>query len=139
MGKFHASVQYGDWTGEVTADNADHTTPIRDFEDYLQEKGLLAEGKQIVGIDAFYHHEHHPEAKPFSVRVLVIEAKTFEEVARAVESPEMLREVEVISDNAGDKLWFTVEEFFHFFKRFSIVLQRKGVDAIGKDFPSYNP
>jgi hypothetical protein len=139
MGELTASVQYGDWVGEVAADDADHHTPIRSFTDYLQGRGLLAAGKQIVAIDAYYHHEGHPDQKPFSVRVLVVKAKDHDEVTRAVNSETMRRTVEVIRDTEGDALWFTVAEFFDFFKRFNVVLQRNGVEAIGKEFPAYNP
>ncbi|KAF1043077.1 MAG: hypothetical protein GAK35_02397 [Herbaspirillum frisingense] len=118
MSRFAASTQYGDWNGDVKSDDADHHG-IRDF---VRDKGLLTEGEFLVGV-TFYCGENDS----IFLSGLAIDYSDYDTVKEALAKlpdPVNLREFE---------LPLSRDEFFALFKRFSIVLQPRGLELIGRE------
>jgi len=118
MNIFKAGVQYDDFKGGVAADRADDIS----FLDYLIENNLAKEGERLAGYRlCFSGNQEHEIEKPGIVAYL-FEADGFEE------RPTAIRAVEVD---------LTTAKLFSFFKRFDLVMIRKGMNL--DDVPVEGP
>jgi hypothetical protein len=116
MTTFGAGTQYGDWNGDVSADDAD---TLR-IQQYVRDKGLLKKGEFLVGIE-FY------QAGSLYLKGLVINYADHDTVVEALAKlpdPLPLRQIDLALSH---------DEFFKLFKRFSIALQPRKIEIIGRD------
>jgi hypothetical protein len=124
-GWFRASVQYGDWEGTVSADDADQ----RDFRKFLAEKKQLdPEREMLVGVELGIGENHRGKVAAPYVDAVIIEGKCFDDVAAQLKrQPDQIsvRKVHV-------KL--TLQEFMGLFKRFSIVLTQRDMHLTDREY-----
>ena len=125
METLSASVQYNDWKGTSAADNLDRGRLV----DLLEERGLLNRDYEfLVAIDLFIGENHGGETKPPYISCLIYDKAKFQDVATAIQNemgPLNLRSVD---------LDLTIEEFVGLFKRFNVVLTKRGLDLDGRDY-----
>src|SRR5262249_28598603 len=113
--RFEASVQYNDWVGSAAADDQ----MPRSLTSLLEERGLLPDGKFVVGA-TFYSGEQF-----MSVRAVVIDSQWYDHVPDALAAGEPLTSVRVD---------ISAEEFLALFKRFDVAIHRRGLDIAGREF-----
>ena len=128
MSKFRASVHYGDWEGSSAADDADHLGLIK----FLENKKLMdGDTEFLVGLELWIGENHGGVVMPPSIRCLIIRrAGDFETVASQLASqhdPLDLREID---------LELSLNEFLGLFKRFSVVLTRRGLNLTEREYDS---
>lgn len=124
MGKFRASVQYNDWKGSAAADGADQ----HDLTKHLKEKGLLNAGEFVVGVEAWIGENHGGPSKDPHVTVFVASEDSHDTVKQSLDAaadPLDLRKIE---------LEIGLADFFGLFKRFEIVVTRKGLDLEDREY-----
>ncbi|MCL6655675.1 hypothetical protein A6R70_25855 [Agrobacterium rubi] len=116
---FKAGAQYDDWTGTAAADNQELA-----LYDLLEKRGLKREGEAVVGVN-FYSGEHFISISAYLVEATdAVSAKAYLD---STETPN-LRKVDIDDISA--------EEFLRLFKRFNVVLGKKGLDLSGRDYNS---
>lgn len=116
---FKAGAQYDDWTGTAAADNQELA-----LYDLLEERGLKREGEAVVGVN-FYSGEHFISISAYLVEATdAVSAKAYLD---STETPN-LRKVDIDDISA--------EEFLGLFKRFNVVLGKKGLNLSGRDYNS---
>jgi hypothetical protein len=124
MENLKAAVHYGDWEGTAAADHID----TGDVRDLLEAKGVLADDEFIIAV-AFYVGENRPgRVQAPAVHVLIAQGGDYDTVAawvKAMPDPLPLRRVD---------LELSTEEFLGLFKRFNVVLTRRGLDLTGRTF-----
>jgi hypothetical protein len=116
MTTFRASTQYGDWNGDVRADDAD----TGGIQKYVRDKGLLQKGEFLIGIE-FY------QERSLYLKGYVINYADYDTVVAALAKlpdPLHLRQI---------SLELTHDDFFKLFKRFSIALQPHKIEVIGRE------
>lgn len=120
---FTPGVQYGDWKGASKADNSD----MASLHMYLTDKGLLKPGEFIVGIQAYNGENHAGRAlSPFRVEVYIVEAANLAEAQRVMEHENpKARKIH---------LEMSANQFFEFFKRFSVTLGHRSLDISDREF-----
>lgn len=126
MHTFRASVQYGDWEGTASADNGDEMS----IESLLEDKGLInRDTEMLVGVEIWVGENHGGESKPPSIHCLIAERTgNFDNLAAKIKSasgPVTVREVDVE---------LTMDQFIGLFKRFAVVLTRRGLNLIDRDY-----
>ena len=117
MGTFRAGVQYNDWIGTAAADNAADL----DLTKLLTDRGLAEEGEFVVAAEIWVGENHGGPSQPPRVNVFLATAQGYDNVKQKLkyeEDPLDLRKV-------GFDLTF--EEFFGLFKRFNVVISRRGL------------
>lgn len=116
---FKAGAQYDDWTGTAAADNQELA-----LYDLLEKRGLKREGEAVVGVN-FYSGEHFISISAYLVEATdAVSAKAYLD---STETPN-LRKVDIDDISA--------EEFLGLFKRFNVVLGKKGLNLSGRDYNS---
>jgi hypothetical protein len=125
---FQASTQYGDWSGEVKADDADFEY---NFRHWLRKEGHIQPGEFLVGLK-FSNSENlvrneEVELAPVYVTAYVVPAASFDAAQQYLESADPL-EVRTV------RLKISLDDFFRHFKRFSIALAWRSLDLIGREF-----
>lgn len=120
MEDFKASTQYGDWGGKAAADDQ-----LSDLRDWLRNKGLMKPDEFLIAVTL--HVLEHRYTTPY-IHAFVFIGDNFESVKKAledIEGPIPVREI---------KVELTTEEFFGFFKQFSVVLTWHGLPLEGRDY-----
>lgn len=109
MSEFEAGVQYNDMKGTVAADRADNES-LRSF---LVEQGIAQSDETIAAI-----------------RLIFVENP-----GKAIERPGIIVYLSQLDNDSGRpnsvrsvELDLSTSEFFRFFKRFDLVMIRKGAD-----------
>jgi len=124
MGTFKASVQYGDWKGTAAADDADFNA----LDKYLDEKGLKHADEFLIAT-SLWVGENHPG------RLGSISATAY--LHRGHRSAESVKAS--ISSSSGPvpvrrvQLELTIQEYIELFKRFDVMLTRRGLDLDGRE------
>lgn len=125
IGTFQASVQYGDWEGTAAADDADHGA----FEKYMRGQGLLQSGEWVLATSLWIGENQGGKLGYISVRAFVYsKADTMDnlvEVLNRLNGPIPCRTVDI-------KLG--LEEFLVLYKRFAVMLTRRGLGLGGREF-----
>ena len=125
MGTFNAGVQYNDWKGTAAADSVDKGG----LTEFLLAKDLITQADFVVGVEIWVGENHGGKSVQPSVTVFVLEGR------RGAESA-----AEWIRDNADPldlkhiPLELTFEEFFGFFKRYNVVIGRRGLQLDGREY-----
>lgn len=118
MAYFTAQAQYGDWSGDAEADDAD----VQAIRWYVKEKGIIKKEDQVVGVRLYSGSNF------ISISVLVVRDGNegdFEEALR-----DRTRKLPVESVDVE----LTLPEFFKLFKRFSVALAPRGIDIAGREY-----
>jgi hypothetical protein len=127
MENFIAGVQYNDWKGTAAADNAVQ----RDFHALLKERGVYDHTKEaVIGVKLGISESRGGQVQAPSITALIVDADGYDNVQRLLESqdgPVPVKQVEVE---------ITLDEFMSLFKRFSVVLTKKGLDLAGRTYTS---
>ena len=110
---FSTGGQYNDWKGELSADELDGGM----VSDFVRTKLGLPQSTYVLGIEFF-------RAVPEFVtgRAIYVEADSYEAAQELQASAKSI------------SLEMTEMEFLTLFKRFSLVMERKGFEIIGKEF-----
>ncbi|SOZ12090.1 hypothetical protein [Cupriavidus taiwanensis] len=119
MAYFTAQAQYGDWSGEAEADDAD----LQGIRGYVQDKRIINKEDQVVGVTFYSATDDF-----ISISVLVVRDGNegdFEEALR-----DRTRKLPVESVDVE----LTLPEFFKLFKRFSVTLAPRGIDIAGREY-----
>lgn len=117
---FKADAQYDDWIGTAAADD-NHEMGLYAL---LEKRGLKRDGEALVGV-SFYSGEHFLSISAYLVEATdAVSAKAYLDGA---ETPN-LRKVDI--DNVS------AEEFLSFFKRFNVVLGKKGLNLTDREYNS---
>ena len=104
-----AGVQYDDMKGTCAADFSETSS------DFLKSIGFNEIGRFVLNIECFSNH-----GSDFSVTVSFVNAGSYDEAQEALSlGKEILK----------DEVTVTHESFFKHFKRFSMVLGRKGLPS----------
>lgn len=119
MTYFSAGVQYGDWRGDVAADDAD----IGGIRDYIRKEGLLKEDDRVVGV-AFYSGG----GDFVDVAALVVRGENAADFDAAIQDPPRKLPMESVD------LKLSIADFFKHFKRFNIAIAPKGIEVIGREY-----
>jgi hypothetical protein len=126
MATFTASTQYGDWSGDVQADDGD----LRSIAEKVREGGWWPDGCFLVGVRAYVGENlHNRPLDLVSVRLLFIPASDYSE-AQAF----MASSAEPIVGAREVRLDLALEEFVRCFKRLCLVLSWQSLNVIGRDF-----
>lgn len=114
MKVFDTEGQFDDFVGNVAADLKDEFQWVP----YLRNNRLISDKEFPAGISL------DKVDGSFKVTVLTVQAPDFESAQALVanENPIQTRSIQ---------LNLTLDQFFTLFKRFSIVLGRKGIDIVG--------
>jgi hypothetical protein len=123
MPKLKANVQYGDFEGTAAADDG-HDQSIHNF---LREKGVVSKDDFLVGVEIWVGENHGGPSKPPTIRALIAPAGDFDTFKSNLDRQEELRLREV-------EIELSFEDFFGLFKRFSIVLTKRGLDLMGREY-----
>lgn len=126
MSQFKASVQYQDFDGTAAADNADQA----DLHSFLQAKGLLQGAEFLIAASLWIG-----ENKDGKIGMVNISAHLFQNgdydttlaALAATPDPIPVRTV---------RLEVSLEEYIGFFKRFAVVLTRRGMNIGGREYVS---
>ena len=124
MPYFKASVQYQDYEGTSAADNADQN----DLADYLKKKGLMTSNQTILAASLWVGENHGGKLGSTSVSAYLFDKPSHDTVKDELDSmsgPIPVRKVDVE---------VTIEEFIGFFKRFNVLLTRKGFDLTDREY-----
>ena len=118
-----ASTQYDDWKGTVAADNADIA---KEIDSVFESTGKVTDDDFLVAFEFFAGENsvhlfgyYHPKSNSAGGWIPSLK-KDFEEKSGAIP----LKRVQA-------KL--TLEEFFSYFKRFSVVLAQDDIGIIGRE------
>lgn len=119
MSDFVASVQYNDFKGSVAADRSD----TESMKEYLVEQGHATNDERVIGYRISFNGNHGNEYEPGVL--IYLQKGSFDEPDK------IIRAVHIIM--SGPK-------FFSFFKRFSLVLMKDGLDLsnVTVDGPQYD-
>ncbi len=124
-GKFRAHVQYNDWTGTASADNAD----AKDFYELLEKKGLMDRDKDfLIGLTLWIGENHGGDVKPPYISAVFVSGNLYDEIEpklQAAADPIQTRKVDVE---------LTLNEFVGLFKRFAVVLTARGLDLTDREY-----
>jgi hypothetical protein len=125
MGMLKAGVTFGDWEGTASADNLDKN----DISDLLEQRRLLDRKSELVVAIELYTAENHPgqPVRPPTVRAYIATGEGYDNIAdwiRRTPDPLPLRQIEVE---------LTHEQFVGLFKRFSVLLTRRGLNLSGRE------
>ncbi|WP_095780057.1 hypothetical protein [Mesorhizobium sp. WSM3868] len=123
MVKLKASVQYGDFEGTAAADDGHDQS----FHNFLLDKGVLSKDDFVVGVEIWVGENHGGPSNPPTIRALVAPAAGFDAFKGSLTRQEKLRLREV-------EVELSFEEFFGLFKRFSIVLTKRGLELGGREY-----
>lgn len=122
---FRASVQYGDWEGTAAADDADQRT----FGRLLEERGLFDPTREmLIGVELWIGENHGGKVEKPYLHAVFVEGDRFDNVAprlKAERDPIKVRRIDV---------GLTLEEFIGLFKRFSVVITRRGMDLTDREY-----
>ena len=114
---FSTSAQYNDWTGRVAADELDKKI----IAGFIKNKANLPENAFIVGIEFFRH------------------APAFVSCSAAYITTNSYDNAQDFLSNSNNKISkvdveLSEMEFLTLFKRFSVVMERKGLSVIGREY-----
>jgi hypothetical protein len=124
-GYFRAFVQHGDWTGTVSADNLDNG----DLRDLLVAKKLMdPEEEFLIGVSLRIGENYPGKVWPPSVSAIIADGKNFDEVTAWLET----QRDPIPTRNVDWEL--TLEQFMGLFKRFAVVLTRKGIPLQDREY-----
>ena len=120
-----ASVQYDDWEGTTAADDA---SP-RSLGKLLEDRGLMdPQTEFLVAADLWIGESHDGKLASPAVHCLVTKGANYDDVATSL-------------SNQSDPLTFrvidvqlTLEEFLGLFKRFRVVLTRRGLELTDREY-----
>jgi hypothetical protein len=125
METFTAGVQYDDWVGTAAADNA-HP---EDLAKFLEAKELLDRKTEfLVATSIWIGENNNGVVRPPYIDAFIAPRSDFESVAEHLKSepdPLDLKRVHVE---------LTLEEFIGLFKRFNVVLTKKGLNLNGRAY-----
>jgi hypothetical protein len=123
--KFRAKVQYDDWEGTAAADVADQ----RSMETLLEEKGSFnRETEFLAGIEFGLTENHRAVVDQAYVYALIAPKPPGENWGMQMKEeqhPLRVRQVEVD---------LPIGEFLGLFKRFSVVLTKRGLSLTGRNY-----
>lgn len=126
MSNFKASVQYGDFKGTAAADNADGSY---DLNRYLAEKGFKKKNEFLVATSLWVGESAGGKLGHVHVAAYLYnqsdEHDTVKAALDAAPDPIPVRVVD---------LELSIEEYVSFFKRFSIMLTRPGLNIEGREY-----
>lgn len=123
METLKASVQYGDFEGTAAADEGSD----KSLHQFLEEKGLISGGEFLVGIRAYVGENFGGKAQRPWIRALIANGEGYDNVAAQIDKADPLELTEREID-------ISIEEFVGLFKRFSVVLTKRGLDLTGRDY-----
>ena len=107
---------------------------IENVTNLLEEKGLLdRENEVLVGIRLWIGENHGGKPKSPYIHCLIYEASTYKNVSEAIESEQGPLDLKSVSID------LTNEEFLGLFKRFSVVLTKRGLGLDGREYNEYDP
>lgn len=126
MENFRAGVQYNDWSGTVAADDDDQS----DLEAHLKGEGLIEQGDFLIGASLWVGENCGGRLGATYVRAFLYPKSggaraTVESALAASNGPIQVRVVD---------LELTPEQFIGLFKRFELVLTRRGLDLAGREY-----
>lgn len=117
---FKASVQYGDWEGTASADNAD----FGKVRDYFDKQQLIKSTEFLLSISIYSGEKDFQ-----SIEAIIFEgANDFESVKTAIADksrPIPVRRV---------KIELPMHEFLQLFKRFHVMLTWHGLELEGREY-----
>lgn len=123
--RFRASVQYGDWTGTASADDAD-ANAIRDL---LVARGIMNRDKDfLIGITLWIGENHGGKVQPPSISAVFFAGNKFDEI-----EPLLRKKADPIPTRRVD-VELTLNEFMGLFKRFAVVLTQRGLDLTHREY-----
>jgi hypothetical protein len=123
--RFRASVQYGDWEGTASADNADQ----RDLRNLLIEKKLMDGDREfLVGATLWIGENHGGEVQAPFLHAILIEGTEYDRI-----EPRLKQRGDPIPTRNVD-LELTLEEFLGLFKRVSVVLTARGLRLTDREY-----
>jgi hypothetical protein len=129
MNFFKASVQYGDWEGTSAADDAD---PIS-LRKYLEDKNLIRADEFLIATSLWVGENHGGKLGMVNARAFLFAGRTtFDTVKDALDGHAGPIPVRVVD------LELKLEEFIGLFKRFDVMLTRKGFDLEGREYTQTN-
>lgn len=124
MGRFRAGVQYDDWRGTAAADSAFDL----DLAEYLKMHGHMSNREVVVGVDVWVGENHGGPSVAPNITAFIADRDSFDTVKAMIENtPDPL-------DFRRVDLEISFEEFFGLFKRFDIVITRKGLELEGREY-----
>lgn len=124
---FRATAQYNDFEGTFAGDAADH----QDLTSILDANNLRdAPNEFVVGARLYIAENHHGKVREPWVQILLVQMKdaTFDKIRAWLSEqhdPLPVRSVEVE---------LTLEQFVGLFKRFSVVMTRKGLGLTDREY-----
>jgi hypothetical protein len=122
---FRASVQYDDWEGTSAADDADAIS----LHKYLQDKRLIRADEFPIATSLRVGENQGGKLGMVNARAFLFAGPTtFDTVKDALVGHAGPIPVRVVY------LELTLEEFIRLFKRFEVMLTRKGVDLEGREY-----
>jgi hypothetical protein len=121
-----ASARYNDWDGTVAADNVE-----KGLIHFLETKGLLDRKSEfVVGVELSVPETSTGKGDAVSMKALVVCTASYDDAARRIEdrsNPLPLKNVE---------LDVSLDEFLKLFRRFNLVLTRRGLKLNGREIES---
>jgi hypothetical protein len=122
---FRAAVQYGDWEGTASADNADQ----QDLRNLLINKKLI-DGDQefLIGATLWIGENHGGKVQAPFLRAILVKGREFDRI-----KPQLEAQRDPIPVRSVD-LELTLVEFLGLFKRFSVVLTNRGLGLTNREY-----
>lgn len=114
---FQAGVQYNDMKGSAAADRHDEHT----LSTYLNDNNLISADEMLIAIELYSGETHNrTQDSPVSVTAIVATGEGYDSISAAVESgaPLKVRKID---------LEMPLNEFFGFFKRFSVTISKNSL------------
>ena len=118
MDNFKASAQYDDWKGTAAADDADQNSMSR----YLDAKGLKTANQFLIASSLWV------SAQSVSITAYLFDKPDYDTVSAALDAitgPIPVHKVDVE---------VSLEEYFAFFKRFSVMHTKKGFNLEDREY-----
>lgn len=126
MTDFKASVQYGDWKGTAAADNADQGWSL---DEYLEKKGLKQANEFLIATSLWVGENHVGKLGSLQVRALLYAGHvTFDTVKVALAADSGSIPVRIVD------IELNLEQYIGLFKRFDVMLTRRGLGLEGRDY-----
>lgn len=116
---FKASVQYGDWEGTAAADGA-HASSLHE---YLTRKKLIEEDEFVIAASLYTG-----EGDFASINAIVFKGQDGTAVKAAIDANDGPLQVRRV------RIEITPKEFLALFKRFDVILTRRGLELEGREY-----
>ncbi len=112
MEYFKANVQYNDWEGTCASDNAD----IKKISDFLKENDYISKNDFLIAIRLYA-----TDISKITITALTYNGINCDDIKKEIDN---LETIPVKSTEIN----ISIEDFFKFFKRFSLILTHKSLD-----------